>query len=265
MSVTLITGLDGSGKSTLLSKIAQFKTNNSISTLLLPHIDTQYLDAGSNIFKAAVFINKLSYQADIKNIPQLKALALFASMLLYKVLLANLRAKTIFCERHPLIDTSIYAQFYAGKLAPGLVSEKVLRQIDTDFNFELTFLLHLLPVKQDTHSGLTAFFIDFIYKHFHLKKKSELADLQSLFGVELPDKIYYLNAAPELLFKRIKERKVHEAHESVAVFTMLNEAYHQLFKKLNIINPNLVEVIDANSSQSLHNFWELTIIKLIQN
>ncbi len=265
MKVILITGLDGSGKSTILERIAEQKKLDNVNTLLLPHIDLTQLVQGSELYQTASFVNNLSHEADVRKVPQLKAVALFASMLLFKELLALSNSELVFCERHPLIDSRIYARFYAQKLKPGSVSKEVSDNVDQLFHNELNYLLDLLPGNfHDKTVSPVKRFMQFIYEWFFIKNKTRLSDLKELFKVDLPDKIFYLDAKPEILFHRIKNRKVHEAHESVEVFELLNQAYHKLFDGLNHEHPGKIEIVDASTHENLNNFFENTIFSVIK-
>lgn len=259
MKTILITGLDGSGKSTLLAKLAaQMPANTGF--VYLPQIETECLLQTPDLHEAATFVNKLGQEADERQVPQLKAVALFAAMLLFKKLLAQNLAQactTVFCERHPLIDTGVYAKFYAEKLTPGCLSNAVLDALDQQHGRALDYLISLLPkgAKADENSKL-AILLGFIYQWFHLEKKTDVTDLAALFGVGLPEKIYYLSASPSVLFGRIKHRGRLEAHESEAVFERLEMAYGQVMEALASQQPGLVEIVDANQVERLDLLFE---------
>ena len=256
MKTILLTGLDGSGKSTLLSKISQ--KFNDVEVILLPHIDISKLKNDEKLKKVAIFINDLSKQADINKVPQLKAIALFSSMLLYKKIFSEIdKIKTIIVERHPLIDTGVYAKFYAEKLFPGSISDEVLNEIDIKFPEEIKYIIELLPKGYQSENNVSSkTIVEFIYNYFYTEKKYGIANLQDLFGVNLPDKIYFLRAKPEILFERIKTRKVLEAHENVEVFRKLDAVYSDIFIELKTKQANLVEEIDANEISNLNKFFD---------
>ena len=260
MHLILITGLDGSGKSTVLTKLAARKPDASIDFILLPQIDVERFREDPDIYKTALFINSLGHQADVLQVPQLKAIALFASMLLFKKMLefkAKTGANIVFCERHPLIDTGVYARFYAAKLGPGTISQQVLDELDRKYADELDYLSGLVPDGMISNtSGQCAALLDFIYRWFFIEEKSDMGQLELLFGLGLPDKIYYLKAEPEVLFGRTKNRALQEAHESVQVFRMLGQAYDALFAEINTTEPGLAETIDANEIAQLDLFFE---------
>ena len=264
MKVILITGLDGSGKTTFLNRIKDSAKPAACRIINIPHINIQQLKIDKDLYRVALFVNSLNYNADIQNIPQLKAVALFASMLLYGKILALIRqdaVETVFCERHPLIDTGVYARFYAEKLYPGSIEQSVLDRLDKKYESELSYLLNLLPSNSvDIKKGYTSSLIHFIYKLFYLEKKYDTENLKLIFKVSLPDELYFLQASPKLLFNRIKNRKLLEAHESIEVFKQLNKAYNKLFNELESKYAIEIELVNIEEAGAVDNLFA----KLIQ-
>lgn len=257
METILVTGLDGSGKSTFFSNLRALQ-NPACEILLLPHIDLSLLPPGTLLHDTASFINTLSLKADETHQPPLKALALFSSMLLFRELMAAKKEETqiIFCERHPVIDTGIYAGFYAKLLAPGCVAEESLHTLDETYPRELQLLVSLLPEEYRAAGSASAALLNFIYDWFHLRKKDSLAELSQLFGVPAPSRIYFLKAAPQILYDRIRNRNRLEAHESVEVLQRLDEAYDRLLAAVKKSGKSKVTIIDAGSVASLTGFFE---------
>ena len=258
---TLITGLDGSGKSTILSKLSAYAKQNNFDIVLLPQIDTQKITGDLPLLKTAKFINNLSRESDIRKLPQLKAIALFASMLLCKNITRNIVGNTdkrLYFERHPLIDTGVYARFYAQKLIPESIDSEKLHDLDSQYPEALDYILRLLPKDSLTpKEGKSSQLFRFIYQHFHIEKQTEIEDLKALFQMELPEKIYYLKASPQILYDRIKKRKVLEAHESIPVFEQLGMVYDHLFEGINRKYPGKVTTVNANDIRELEKLHHL--------
>jgi len=255
METILVTGLDGSGKSTFFSNLRALN-NPHCSIVLVPHVDLTQLDSESITYLAAAFVNKLSEVADCENIVPFKALAMFSSMLLFKELAEAKKTEFVFCERHPLIDTPIYAGFYASRLTPGCVHPEKLDELDATYRLELEHLVGLLPAEYRKSGQHSATLLNFIYDWFHLRKKDSLRDLEWLFGVSLPSVIYFLKAAPEILFERIRNRERLEAHESIEVLSKLDSAYGLMFGAIRRNTKCRVITINAGSVASLTGFFE---------
>ncbi|MCB0704140.1 MAG: hypothetical protein KDC34_02480 [Saprospiraceae bacterium] len=259
MKTILITGLDGSGKSTLLSKLAKEKDGRGYDILFVPQIEASALDLEPELLKVAHFINTLNVEGDLKQQPHLKAIALFASMLLFKQLhqfYQNNKLKTLYCERHPLIDTGVYARFYASKLNPAAIDSQFFSALDARFPMELDSLLQLLPTPYRTPNvlGRSATFLQFIYDWFFVEGRFGVKELIQLFDIPLPDQIYFLNASPDILYARIADRELKEAHESVEVFTKLKSVYEALFDGLK--NHTTIEEINANEIELLNGLFD---------
>ncbi|MBN1182877.1 MAG: hypothetical protein JXB49_11355 [Bacteroidales bacterium] len=264
MEEILITGLDGSGKSTLLAALEQHKGDNDFDIIYLPHIETASLELYSNLYNAAVFVNTLSKQADDSKSPALKALAIFASMLLYRPLVQsknNTRVSTVFAERHPLVDTGVYAMFYAEKAAIEVLPREIISSLNAQFPDALFYLGRFIPdeIRQDKEPDIS-WFLQFIYQRFFKEGKTGIQDLGELFGKNLPSKIHYLKADPEALIERITHRNRLEAHENLEVLIELSHGYDKILKILETKGV-IVDTIDANDFENLNTFKEYLLKK----
>ncbi len=258
METILITGLDGSGKSTIFNALSMVQGGIGFNLIYLPTIDTESLKEDSKLKKTAEFVNQLNQLADEQQLPSLKAIAIFSAMLLFKKI-HDYKTKPgiqiIFCERHPLIDTQVYAQFYAEKAGSGSQSLTSFSKMDEKFNEELEYLVQQIPENfaMDKKASI-GWLATFIFKRFFVEKKLALSDLKELFGIGLPHKIYYLKAKADILVQRIANREIHEAHETIEVLAKLGLGYDRLLMDLGISYPNLIEIIDAGRLQDLDKF-----------
>ena len=264
MEEILITGLDGSGKSTLLAALEQHKGDNDFEIVYLPHIETACLEIDSILYKTASFINTLSKHADETKSSALKAMAIFASMLLYRSLVQSKeqnQASTIFVERHPLIDTGIYAKFYAEKTGGDGLPKEVIFSLNEQFVDELIHLTNLIPDKliRDKKPDII-WFMQFIFQRFFKEDKNSLSDLGEIFGYKLPSKIHYLKADPEILFGRITQRNRLEAHETQDVLVELSKRYDILMEAVSE-NGVAIDIINANDFENLNIFKEYLLKK----
>lgn len=249
MKLILVTGLDGSGKSTLLQRLEEISTGKSVAFIRVPKIDTELFKQNQIIYATTLFINQMHKDADILKKPQLKVIALFSSMLIFKELLKELNHSHIdlvFCERHPLIDTGVYAKFYAGKMDPESLPGETLANIEKQYPNEISYLLSLIGIKKSDNGNLFSF-LHYIHDWFSVNKKHGLNDLKQLFKIDLPHKIIYLSAASEILMNRLNNRNVLEAHESKEVLEKLIPVYEQVLADSGVIT----EKIDANNFSNL--------------
>ena len=251
----LITGLDGCGKSTLFSKLTGEKPDH-VALVTLPHIDEDSLPRDSAIRKQAQLLNQMSRQADENNWSDLKALSLFGSMLLYEQLVREMctpLTRILICERHPLIDPLIYARFYAERLTSNHLKREKIDYYNSTYGELLVFIVGLLPIKSEGDHALEIF--TFIHDTF---KRTAVPDgqIKQLFKVDLPDKIFFLKAAPGILFSRIASRKVAEPHEKLLVLTLLDKTYDALFESISEQYKTPIEYIDASQFETLDKFYD---------
>ncbi|AEW01674.1 hypothetical protein A4D02_06640 [Niastella koreensis] len=251
----LITGLDGCGKSTLFYRLAGEKPDH-VALITLPHIDEDSLPYDSTIRKQAQLLNDMSRQADENNWSDLKALALFGSMLLYQQLVHEMCTpftRILICERHPLIDPLIYARFYAERLTPGYLNREKTDYYNATYGELLSFIVGLLPIKSGGDYALEIFtFIRDTFKNSASPDKQ----LTKLFKTALPDKIFFLKAAPEILFDRIASRKLAEPHEQLQVLALLDKTYDVLFEGIAAQDKIPIEYIDASRFEKLDSFYD---------
>lgn len=254
MKTILITGLDGSGKSTLFNRLEKISTSSKYSFLRVPVIDTNLLHRHKNLFQASLFINHLNELADKHNDSALKTVALFSSMVIFKQLSDEIRTEGtefMFCERHPLIDTVVYAKFYAHKIPTVIPRSDFLDSTEKEYSTELNYLISFLPKSDITENPFYSL-LNYIRERFFVQQKYGLNDLKSLYNIELPDKIYFLSANPEILAQRFADRKIREIHETQEVMRQLTPLYDVVLKQ----TPTEQEIIDANSYEKLDEAFE---------
>ncbi|WP_339885229.1 hypothetical protein [Polaribacter vadi] len=259
----LITGLDGSGKSTLFSKL-EAKNLNHVALISVLHTDIASISDSSSLKKPIELLNEMSEEADKDNSDSLKAMALFSAMILFHKLVAEkttLETKIIICERHPLIDTFVYAQYYLPRLNSGNTDLEKLMYYNTKYETLFSFVLEQLPIE---NKDLGAYTIYKFIKEFFVKKTAPDAETESIFKTNVPDKIFFLKAPVKILMERISCRKVIEAHEKTSILSGLEATYDNLFKTIAKNNDTTIKNIEASSFESLDNFYS-ELIKEIKN
>jgi len=231
MKLILLTGLDGAGKSTFFSRISSV-ADDETGILNLPNIDPSVLPEGI-LKEAAIFLNSVSSRADSEKDVLMKSFALFSSMLLFRNLVDELAEgkKQIICERHPLIDTQIYALFYASRLDPKGIDRQQTYKFYNSNRRLIDFICSASPAFKETTDDRVFTIFEFVFNWFIRDKKFSSVQLKSVFPVELPDIIYYLRADTEILLHRLKERESREAHENFRALQRFDKAYLELLER----------------------------------
>lgn len=257
MKTILITGLDGSGKSTFFKEL-KGKQGKETVIIELPKIDLQDLDQKTAIYPALAQLNELSDYADNSKSQEAKALAFFGAMLCFHDLLSLKKKEDtefILCERHPLIDTTVYARFYSPKLNPEHINQQLFADLDQNFEPLLNYMVLKLPVDFSfNYTSPSAKLFQFIFEFFKEKIAPAIAELEKVFKVGLPDKVYFLLAPAEILFERLSGRKQLEPHESLSTLSKLKEVYESDLELMARYYDLPVSFVDASSFDSLEEF-----------
>lgn len=249
----LITGLDGSGKSTILEQL-EHDNEGLYGIIYLPHVKPSTLEGNEQLKKAGELINTMSHQADQDQLPQLKAVALFASMLLFSDIVQLKESENfdyIICERHPLIDAGVYARFYCNKLKENRIPKEVCTALETKYANEFEYILGKVTPTTNT-GGYILQLMAILYEWFEVEEKYEIHWLEQLFSAKLPQEIYYLKADAKTLFSRLSGRKTFEAHENEEVLHRLGSAYDTIFS--NLKEKVNIHIVNATKFENLNAF-----------
>jgi len=256
----LITGLDGSGKSTLLKKLEE-GLGNKVSVLRLPAIDAEKFKSNDALYKCCEMVNFLNEKADKENNPSLKVIAMFSSVILFKELYNHLSgkgARSIFCERHPLIDTAVYAKAYSKVLNPELLDLKVAKEIGQVYRMELMYVvkqMNISIIRSD--KGVCFDLLHFLYSWFSIPQNFEINRLLHIFSISKPEMVYFLDAPEDTLLERLDLREIKEYHENKAGLSKMRRFYLDFLPNMHLP----YEIIDASSIEKPNALLEFLLGK----
>lgn len=226
MQIYLITGLDGSGKSTLFKRLKEAPKEQT-AFLHLPYIDLTELPNSFPHRSLCERLNEMGTNADTLQLPLLKIYALFGAMSLYssiRISFEQVGKKILFCERHPLIDSPVYALAYRSYMHPKRWNDSVFNQLDELYATEMTQISELVssaPLTGDSPSKHLLHFINDLFG----KQTPTLQKLETVFACQSPDFIYFLDASPPILLNRLAQRVVKEHHEQETQLAQMRLAY----------------------------------------
>ena len=251
----VITGLDGSGKSTLLDKLAK-KARGKVAILRVPTIDAELFSEDETLYKLCLLINESGAKADLENQPSLKIIAMFGAVLLYGELHDHLLKKgnkTVFCERHPLIDTGVYARAYLKVMHPDLLDATFAADIEKRYPEEMKELLKRVNATIPASGrGMCYDLLTFLHAWFAKDDNYSVEHLQDLFSIQKPDIIYFLDAPASLLFSRLESREVKEYHESELALEKMRSLYLKFLPQLETPY-QIIDVADFTNADALYN------------
>lgn len=231
----VITGPDGSGKSTLLDKIVDAEINHPI--LKVPHTEPDKFNGNKEIEAVCKFINELGKIADIEKSPSLKILSMFSAMLVFENLYNMLKQpdKAVICERHPLVDTGVYAKVYFSYMDPALLNLKLAGYVESNYINELGYILGKInrPIEK-SGQGLCFDLLKFLHNWFSDEINYLPINLMQLFSVKMPEKIILLDAPSKILAKRIALRNRREFHENENILEKMRLYYRSALANLGM-------------------------------
>lgn len=242
--IIVTTGLDGSGKSTFVSEL-ETKFGSHLAILRLPTIDSDKFKDAPTLFHCCEMINELGERGDKEATPGMKIIALFSAMALFNDMVHHLQKNTIkvlFCERHPLVDTLIYAKAYLKVMHPShLILEKA-EQIDKRYHLLLIEVAARLKIDFSQSKALKSHSLLAFLHHWFSKEENGVPEkLCELFEIQKPDYIYFLDAPAHILIQRIENRVTKEYHENVVALEKMRLSYLSLLPKFG----SPLEITDA--------------------
>ena len=242
----VITGLDGSGKSTFHEAL-ETNSDSQMTILRLPTMDSGKFRSDPILFKCCQMINELGERGDRESEPGMKIIAMFSSVVLFNDLfnfLKDQNVNVIFCERHPLVDSYIYAKAYHKVMHPSNLSMENAIEIDEKYDLLLSEVTRRLTI--DFNASTTKkshLLLEFLYNWFSDEANFVPEKLLELFEMKKPDEIYFLDAPAETLFQRIIHRERMEYHENVAALKKMRSYYLELLPKFG----SKLAIIDASN------------------
>ena len=242
----VITGLDGSGKSTFHNEL-ESTFNSQMAILRLPTMDSEKFKTDPILFKCCQMINELGERGDKETQPGMKIIAMFSAVVLFNDLfqyLKDQKVEVVFCERHPLVDTYIYAKAYHKVMRPSNLSKELAKEIDKKYDLLLVEVIKRLNIDfKDSSAYKSHLLLGFLHDWFSHEANFVPEKLFELFEIKKPDEIYFLDAPAEVLFGRIDDREQIEYHENIAALKKMRSYYLALLPKFG----SQMEIVDATN------------------
>lgn len=254
-----VVGIDGSGKSEFIARLRHLAPPDE-RWIALSCPDFHHTPNGP-LHELSRQLKAVSDAADTVGYPAVKAAALYLRMTLYGPVEdffgTTFDPNVLVCERHPLIETLVYAPLYA-RIAQGERGDPsrladVLALADQlqpgaapavkDWQRTESARVHLGADLETTLDDIVT-----ILSH---RTATALERFSTAYRTTLPDTILWLDTPPDQAARRCAARGTIETHESPAHLTALRANYLRTLDELRILFPEMVihriENTDADS------------------
>lgn len=246
-----VVGIDGCGKSSL---IARLRAEHHV-TLSCPDL---HHNADGPLHDLSRKLAAVGEAADALGDPAVKAATLYLRMTLYgpveDFLLRTYRPELLVCERHPLIETLVYAPLYArlARHAARAVAP-VLDLAERRLPGATAALRRWQALEQDRVGigGDLTTVLDEIVAVLGTGTETAVARFARTYRTTLPDRVLWLDTPPAEAARRLALRGgPRETHESLAHLESLRAGYRDLGARLERHYPELRFVRVPNSDST---------------
>lgn len=250
-----ITGVDAVGKTTIINEIIK-RNIPSFKTFRAPLYHENSNFPKNKLSRAVSQLNQL---ANDWNNPSLKGYTLFLGMTVFKFgeeYYSNQKdVKVLISERSPLLDSLSYLEIYRDKLQSidPSIADSLWSRITKNMNY---FSVSELEMWIESFFNAGSFLKSFRYslellKEFSFLNKRELINpLISLFHYQYPTYQIYLEASPQMILMRLKNRKCFlnhtlEWHEDEDRIFQLQKSYKNTTELLFSVKSDQFNSMDA--------------------
>lgn len=259
-----VVGIDGSGKS---SGIAALRASEPCATKLATiNCPDFHENPDGPMHTLSRQLKAVGIAADRLQVPAVKAATLYLRMTLYGIVEDYFRsrsvAEVIVTERHPFIETLVYAPLYRALSAGSRPDSNVL---DAVFELADTLVAGASVAVQNWQEaeenrlgvgGDLWTIIEKVSTIVQLPVMEALAWFEQAYQTQLPDEIYWVDLPPVEAVKRCEQRGAREIHENLEHLTTLRAGYARTMQVLRELplEVKLSRVVDFPSEMGLLKF-----------
>ncbi|MEV0355074.1 hypothetical protein AB0H71_03335 [Nocardia sp. NPDC050697] len=250
-----VVGIDGSGKSSLIARVRAAR----LLTLSCPDL---HHNGDGPLHEVSRGLAAVGEAADSLGSPVVKAATLYLRMTLYgpveDFLLRTYRPDVLVCERHPIIETLVYAPLYtrlARRAAPDVPAVLALAERRHP---GATAALHRWQALEQDRVGIggdLTTVLDAIAAILGTGTAAAITRLAETYRTTLPDRVLWLDTPPAEAARRLALRGGHrETHETAAHLETLRTGYLALGPELEKHCPEVQFVRVPDADEIVHSF-----------
>lgn len=256
-TVVAVVGIDGSGKSGLAQRLQARGDEEEILMMPCPQFHRNPEIPPKELSEALEHLNQVA--DEIGSFP-LKGTALFLQMTLFGPVqqwYAAKKPEILITERHALLDTWVYSNFYKTMikepLDPDWLSSEMVPRLEAR-QPGATRLVTAWSRAQNKRLGRSVTLAElavYVKGICELPPQKALQQFVKEFQTVLPDKVILVDVDPQLAVERLAGQTGQaELHEQLPVLTQLRQEYLNMIDQLKEIAPDM-EIVVVNSDASL--------------
>lgn len=255
-----IVGIDGSGKSELITALTARASTSAVRAINCPNFHDGF---DGPLHQTSRHLAVLGAAADHAQNPVVKAATLYLRMTLFgpveRFVTQTYRPQLLLCERHPIIETLIYAPLYAR------VTQAARQVSSEDIESLLAAADAIAPGTSDSvarwqevtaaHSGVGGNLmttLDEVVSILDTPLTTAMGSLANCFRTHLPEAIIWLDISVDEAMSRIRRRdETPELHENESTLKQLRKRYEVTLPQLKEMGTEVCRITNITDRATL--------------
>jgi thymidylate kinase len=236
-----IVGIDGSGKSSVIARMRDLAPDLAAWTAV--SCPDFHHNENAPLHELSRQLEALSDAADEVGAPVIKAATLYLRMTLYgpveHFLATTYGPEVLVCERHPMIETLVYAPLYQRLAGMDRPDRDAVQRIVQMADQRVPGTRRALAQWQAAEAARTGLggdlwtTLDEVVALLTRGTAAALDGFAAAYRTALPETVLWLDTSPEEAARRCAARGVRETHEQVGYLAALRDNYRRVGEQLS--------------------------------
>ena len=250
-----VVGIDGSGKTSVIERLCELVDDNQAGAVAM-HCPDFHDNRDVPAAELSRQLRAVGEAADRASDARIKAATLFLRITMFgqveKFLRERHRPGLMISERHPIVETMVYAPVYQRLVASSRTPDETIAAIFADADRQCRGASAALLDWQAqivARSGLAADLptvVDDVAALVSGGPAAAAAALGEVCETTLPDLVLWLDTPPEVCAARLAQRAEREIHEDPATLRKLRARYEQTSQEVaEEFGPAMISRVDV--------------------